>query len=158
MTLNDIWAWIEPNPLSTAIIALSLVEVVPIKINPWKWLFTWIGNVINKEVMKKIDEIDVRLDTFEGNQNYCRKIQNEKWATDCRWSVLDFSDSVKLGKKHTKEAWEHVMSQLREYGDFCRKNEIDNDRMIEETKYLREVYERRVRKNDWLVAKPERED
>ena len=35
---------------------LSLIQIVPIKINPWSWLGKQIGRAINKEVMDKQDQ------------------------------------------------------------------------------------------------------
>ena len=39
------------------ILLLTLVEITPIKINPWSWLGRKIGRAINGEVLEKVETL-----------------------------------------------------------------------------------------------------
>ena len=41
---------------------MTLVQVAPIEISPWSWLAKKIGRAINGEVLKKLGEVERRLD------------------------------------------------------------------------------------------------
>ena len=47
-----------PTYLIGAIIGATVIQVAPIKIDPWTWLFRWIGRWLNQEVM---DELELSL-------------------------------------------------------------------------------------------------
>lgn len=116
--------------------AITLVEFTPIKINPWQKLFTWIGSLVNGEMQK--DLIELKRD-FE-----------ETKAQDKRWHILSFARSCRQGEKHTKEEWNHAISELKDYEDYTKKKKISNGVIEENAKYLRELYQERLKKNDFL--------
>jgi hypothetical protein len=115
---------------------ITLVEFVPIKINPWQKLFQWIGRLINGEMQK--DLIELKRD-FE-----------ETKAQDKRWHILSFARSCRQGEKHTKEEWNHAISELKDYEEYTKKKDISNGVIEENAKYLRKLYQERLNKNDFL--------
>lgn len=116
--------------------AVTLFEIAPIKINPWKWLFKWLGRAING---------DIREDLTELKRDF-----EETKAQDKRWHILNFANSCRNGKQHSKDEWQHVMSELREYEAYTERKHIVNGVISEDAKYLRELYHERNIKNDFL--------
>ena len=45
------------HPTLLLVGAVTVIEIVPIKINPWKTLFHWIGNCINGELKESLSEM-----------------------------------------------------------------------------------------------------
>lgn len=127
---------IATHPEVLIIGALTLVEVAPIKINPWKRFFKWIGKMINGEVQERLTSL--QLD-FEQTK-----------AQDKRWHILSFANSCRNGKLHSREEWKHAISELREYEQYTADKHIENGVIEEDAKYLRELYRERNRKNDFL--------
>lgn len=119
--------------------AFTLIEIVPIKVNPWKALFKWIGNCIIGDI--KDDLAELKRD-FE-----------ETKAQDKRWHILNFSNSCRNGKLHSKDEWRHLMSELREYEEYTEKKHINNGVIEEDAKYLRELYHERNMKNDFFKGR-----
>ena len=113
-----------------------MIEITPIKINPWQKLFAWIGRLINGEMQK--DLIELKRD-FE-----------ETKAQDKRWHILSFARSCRQGEKHTKEEWNHAISELKDYEKYTKEKNISNGVIEENAKYLRELYQERLKKNDFL--------
>ena len=72
-------------------VVLTLVQVAPIKVNPWTVLGRSIGRVLNKEVMDKIEE---------GN------------AKNARYRIIRFNDEVKHDVKHTEEHFDQIIEDI----------------------------------------------
>lgn len=120
------------NPYIVLFGTVTLIEVVPVQIHPWKWL----GNLILGDVRKDISELRTELTET--------KVQN--W----RWNVLDFANSCKNGRRHTIDEWKHAISQLAEYENYVERNDITNGVFEEDAKYLREEYHKHCQDHDFL--------
>lgn len=116
--------------------AITLIEVTPIKINPWKWLFSLIGNLLYGDMRKDIKEL--------------KRDFEETKAQDKRWHILNFANNCRTGKLHSREEWNHVISELAEYEAYTEKKNITNGVIEENAKYLRELYHERIKKNDFI--------
>ena len=115
---------------------VTLVEVSPIKINPWQKLFRWIGNMVNGDFYKEFSEMK-------------RDFEQTK-ANDMRWNILNFANSCRRGTEHGKDEWRHVIAQIREYEEYTEAKGIVNGVIDEDSHYLRELYMHRNQKNDFL--------
>lgn len=116
--------------------AITIVEVTPIKLNPWKWLFSLLSNLLYGEMKKDIKEL--------------KRDFEETKAQDKRWHILNFANNCRQGKKHSREEWNHVISELAEYEAYTETKEITNGVIEENAKYLRELYHERIKKNDFI--------
>lgn len=123
--------------------AITVIEIVPIKINPWRWLFQWIGNVVNAEDRKNITDIQKELKELK------RDFEENK-AQEKRWHILDFVNDCRLGTKHTREEWNHVLSELADYESYVERKKIPNGVIEEDSKYLRELFQECNRDNKFL--------
>jgi hypothetical protein len=115
---------------------MTIIEFVPIKINPWKWIFQWIGNAVNGEIRKDLAEL--------------KRDFEETKAQDKRWNILNFASSCRKGEEHSREEWKHAISEIREYEEYTKRKNITNGVIEEDSKYLRELYHERNMKNDFL--------
>ena len=50
------------------VLLLTLIEIAPIKVNPWSALFSAIGRRINKEVLDEITELKKNMSMMSGMQ------------------------------------------------------------------------------------------
>lgn len=56
MNLKDIWAaWGPVMVTPAAIVLLTLVEIAPIKINPWSAIIHFVGRRLNADVTARLD-------------------------------------------------------------------------------------------------------
>ena len=123
-------------PPITLIGAVTLIDIAPIKLNPWKWLLSKIGDVITGQIRSDLAEL--------------KRDFEETKAQDKRWHILTFANGCRNGKLHSKEEWQHVISELAEYEAYTERKDITNGVIEEETKFLRELYHERCIKNDFL--------
>lgn len=122
---------------------ITLIEVVPIKINPWHTLFKWIGKAINGELQTQVNEVKREVKDL-------KKDCELKNADDMRWEILNFANTCRHGIHHSKDEWRHVMDQLAKYEDYTEAKGISNGVIEEDSKYLRELYHDRNSDNDFI--------
>ena len=66
MNLKDIWAAWGPVMVTPAIIVLlSLVEIAPIKINPWSAIIGFLSKNLNADVTQRLEAMQQRLEEMQ---------------------------------------------------------------------------------------------
>lgn len=149
MTLKEILETLlaDRGPIMLGlVIALSCVQISPLKLNPWDAIFGWIGRLINKEVISKIDTVEKRLDkhVLDSERNDL-KVR--------RTTILDFSSSVIRGVNYHKEKFDFMITECDSYEEYCRDNKIKNGVAEASIAEIRRIYQDHLRKDDFLVEK-----
>ena len=105
------------------IIALSgLVEIAPIRLNPWSAALRWIGNKLNGDVIKEVGELKEKVQGVSDRQE-------ESEAKSARVRILRFGDELYLGQKHSKEHFDNILADIKTYNDYCRTHpNFENER------------------------------
>lgn len=129
--------------LAVVFILATIIQIAPIKINPWGAIFGWVGRQMNKEVIEKIDQVEKRLDDHI-------KESSEAELRARRVSILDFSSSVIRGVNYHKEKFDFMITECDNYEDYCIQNKIKNGVAAASIEEIRRVYKERLRKNDFL--------
>ena len=135
---------------------LSLIQITPIKINPWTWLGKQIGRVINKEVMEKQDAYLKESQDYRLNNDMQIKTLSNKFdkrnAEDTRNRILRFGDEVKNKQlRHSEEYYNQILADITDYDKYCREHpNFQNERTVVTTKIIKETYEEHVKNNDFL--------
>ena len=143
MTLNDIALLFQENGgiiTVGAVVVMSLVEVAPIKINPW----SWIGNALNKGVICKMEKIE--KDVAE-----VKKEVAESSAVTSRYRILRFDDEILHDVKHTKEHFDQILLDIDVYEKFCDDHpDFKNNLAVMAIKHIKEIYQKCSRENSFL--------
>ena len=74
--------------------------------------------------------------------------ENEK--DRIRWEVLDFANSCRNGRKHTKDEYQHIITLHDKYKRLLEKTNDTNGVFDEEYAYIKRLYAERQEKNDFL--------
>lgn len=134
------------NNILACLLALSVViEITPIKINPWRWLAKQIGKAINKDLTVKVDDMDNKLSKhIEADE--AESIRN------CRSRILRFSDEILIGVKHTKEHFDEILEDIDIYEKYCKDHpKFPNSKATISINNIREVYKNCLQKGSFLV-------
>lgn len=137
---------LENIPQGTAVLAVlfTLVQIAPIRINPWTWLCKWIGKAMNGELMEQVQHIAKRMDDMEVREA-------EKEAIAARNRILRFGDEIRNGERHSAEYFRQMMDDITAYQHYCDTHpQFKNERTVQTIKIIDDVYERCVRTNDFL--------
>ena len=134
------------NPAVILVGTITLFEVTPIKINPWKAIFRWVGNAINGDLIKDMEHLKEDVATI-------KKDQEEDNAENMRCRILSFARSCQKHDIHDAEEWNNIISQLRKYEAYVEERGIENGVIEETAKFLRELYHERMVKDDFEQEK-----
>ena len=114
------------------VVFASLLEVSKIKINPW----SWIGGLLNKNVMCKVDKIEKDLAYVE------RKV-GESTAVASRYRILRFDDELLHEVKHTKEHFDQILYDIDVYERYCNDHpDFKNNLAVMAIKHIKNVYQK----------------
>lgn len=130
------------NPAVLLFGTITVIEITPIKINPWKAIFKFIGNAINGELLKEIEHLKKDVSTI-------KKDQEEEAAENMRCRILSFARSCRKHEIHDAEEWNNIISQLRKYEAYVHDRGIENGVIEENASYLRELYHQRLVNDDF---------
>lgn len=134
--MQQVLQWLSNHPLTSLIAFTGLIQIVPIKINPWSALFQWIGKLITGNACSKIDDLIKQVD------------ENEK--DRIRWEILNFANSCRNGIKHTRDEFQHIVTLRDKYQQLLEKTNDVNGVFDVEYKYILDLYAERLEKNDFL--------
>ena len=139
MSLNDLLTMLHISPGAGMFIVLavflSLVQIAPIKINPWDTILGWIGSKINAGVKKQLDAVSQQ-------SNVQKEEFREFWIDYQRQAILRFSRECSQDMSHSREEWNHILDIIKRYETFCSKHEIANGVIEENSSYLRDLHKK----------------
>lgn len=100
-------------------IFMSLVEISPIKINPWKALGRAIGKTINQDVIGELNDLKAEVQSLKADVSNVKEDVAENAIIESRARILRFGDEIVHGKKHTKEHYQQILIDIDKYEDYC---------------------------------------
>ena len=122
----------------------SLIQISPIKINPWTWLGRKVGRALNGEVMDELKNLKGRMENMEA--------QNEQDKMDAsRIRILRFGDECKRDVPHSEEHFNQVLDDIDRYESYCNTHpEYKNAKAVLTIAKIKEIYGRRLENGDFL--------
>ncbi len=126
------------------LIVMTLVQIAPVKINPWSLIAKCIGRAINGDVLKK-------LDVLEGRLNGHIEMDDKRNADMHRARILQFNTELLRGIKHTEEDFNEIFYNINCYERYCRDHpDYPNNRAVHAIKNIGREYDERMEQNDFL--------
>lgn len=140
MTVGELVGWfmLLAGGLST------VIEIAPIKINPWTMLARAIGRAINGELMEKVDNLEKKVEKIDQDDQLQR-------AKDARTRVLRFGDELLHDVRHTKEHFDDVLRDITYYEKYCDEHRnFENDQMHITAEHIKETYHKCLKEHSFL--------
>lgn len=133
------------------LIVLSLVEISPIKINPWTRLAKGLGRAINADVIKELATVKkAQAETRERLEAHISADEKQE-ADNCRSRILRFNNELIREIPHTKEEFVEVLKDIDDYERYCREHkDYANGRAVHAIANIGRVYDERLEKHDFL--------
>lgn len=102
------------------LVLTSLIQISPLKVNPWSAIFKWLGGQLTGDLRKDLNSLIV--DTR-------------------RQTILTFARECRKGEDHSAEEWGHVLNVAAEYEKYCQDHKITNGVIDADTQYIRGLYQ-----------------
>ena len=126
------------------LIVLTLVQISPLKINPWSYIAKVIGRAINGEILEEVNKLKKEIDGM-------RKENSEQNAVNCRARILRFGDECLHGVKHTKDHFDQTLRDITAYERYCASHkDFENDITELTSKRIKAIYSHCLDTNDFL--------
>lgn len=150
--------WTQYLPYIIAAV-LGLIEITPIKINPFgsfmKYLGKWFNKDMEEQIQKSNEEVKKQIDTLYAEMSH----QTEEIRVDfgdklsvltktvdgnetdrIRYEILDFANSCRNGRQHSKDEFHHIVEINEKYHKLIEKNGLTNGVLDAEYAYIERVY------------------
>lgn len=140
MTVGEIVKWVIG-----ALVALSaIIQISPIKLNPWSWVAKKIGHAINGEVLQKVEKLETEVTDM-------RASMDEQSARDARSAILRFGDELLHNLKHSKESFDDILDQITRYEEYCRTHpDFKNKRTEKTSEHIQKTYDKCMEERSFL--------
>ena len=126
------------------LVLMTLVQITPIKINPWSWIAKRIGRAINSEVLEKVNKIDETVEKLKDEDA-------EQWASLSRTHILRFGDEILHGVAHSKEHFDQILVDISKYESYCKDHpEYLNNIANATIKQIKKTYQKCLEDNSFL--------
>ena len=122
-----------------ALILLTLIQIVPVKVNPWSKIARAVGNaLVGGDVMGLLQE-HIRID-------------DERDADMHRYRILRFNTEILHKTRHTKEEFDEILYSIKRYERYCGSHpEYENNRAVLAIENIERVYKECMETHDFLV-------
>ena len=132
MTIVEFWQKLTEGGaagggVTGVILLFSLIQISPLKLNPWDRVFGWFGKKLNGETQRQLKELQKQV--------------SDIWINAHRQTILTFARECRAGIDHDAEEWNHILSVADEYEVYCQKNIVSNGVVKADTKYIRDLYQ-----------------
>lgn len=145
------------SAVGVILLAMTLIQVSPLKLDPWSLLATWIGKAVNKPVIDKIEsvdssisDIDQKVDSLEEQlRNHVQESTRQE-IQNLRYYILSFGSAMMGGTNYNKERFDFVISECDRYQKLCKDNDVTNGVADATIAEIRRVYGVRLKDNSFL--------
>lgn len=152
MTILDIISTYWKEGLFYLIIGSGLIQISPIKLNPFSWAARFIGNSLNHDVNESLKRMDKKMDSLENRLEEHIRENSEQYIKQCRERIIRFSEDLQWGEKaHSQEHYDDILSDIDEYEEYCSKHEdFLNNKAKLAIKYIKDDYAERLKTGTFL--------
>lgn len=135
---------IETGIVGLLVILAGMIKIPPIKINFWGWLGRLVGRTINGEVLERVNELAMEVNTLKGEEELER-------ARQARQRILRFNDEILHAQRHTKEHFDEILEDIDLYEKYCREHEeYENNKAVLAIATIRDIYKKCLKEHDFL--------
>lgn len=129
---------------ATLLILATLIQIAPIKINPWSFIAQKIGKALNGEVVEKVDRLEKNIENL-------RTECEEREATKCRARILRFGDEILHNVRHSKEHFDQILLDITAYEQYCNAHpNFKNNVAIATINRINREYDKCANNNGFL--------
>ena len=111
MSLYD---WLQAGG-GAALLLMTLVQIAPIKINPWSAVARGIGKTMNKDMMDKLESVETEVKDLKEKHDKLENRMDKDDADACRTRIIRFADELRRGVEHSEEFFNQILDDVSDY-------------------------------------------
>lgn len=131
-------------------VLLTLIQFAPVRVNPWSAIACALGKALCADMAAQISRLDAHVTQLEKTLEEHIAISDQHAAIECRVRILSFGDEVLHGKKHSKDSFDQVLTDITTYELYCDAHkDFHNNITALTSQRIKALYEERLSKNDF---------
>lgn len=116
------------------IVLLSLIQISPMKLNPWSAM----GRMFNRDILEKVSDIQKDVKKLEKND-----------VDQSRARILRFADDIRHSIDHSQEYFDHILDDITDYEHYCDgHSEYRNEKAVASIRLIRKKFDDCIDKNN----------
>ena len=153
-------------------ITLTLIEITPIKFNPWSWFGKIVGKAFTGEVMKEMGTLKKDMGSLKDEMGSLkedighvkdevsgikqdvadiREEAKEREATNRRTRILEFGDEILHEVDYSKEHWDQILLDITAYEHYCDDHPHYMNNVAKATiKHIKNMYDKHLMEDSFL--------
>lgn len=132
-------------------VLLTLIQISPIKVDPWSALARVLGRAINGEVIGMLNDLKDSQKSNTDRLNEHIRLDDERNADEHRARILRFNNELIRDIPHTKEEFIDILADIDVYERYCEQHpEYRNNRAVHAIANIGRAYDERLVKHDFL--------
>lgn len=133
------------------LVLMTLVEIAPIKVNPWSKIAKVIGRAINADVLDELKTVKNQQSKTQQKLEEHIRTDDMRDADSHRQRILQFNNELLRDIPHTREDFIEVLSVIDQYEAYCKEHpDYKNSRCVHAIANIGRVYDERLKKHDFL--------
>ena len=133
------------------LLLMTLIQISPIKIDPWSALMKALGRAFNSEVIGMLNDVKADQKSNTDRLNEHIRLDDERNADERRTRILRFNNELVRDIPHTKEEFIDILEDIDVYEHYCKEHpEYKNNRAKHAITNIGRVYDERLQKHDFL--------
>lgn len=147
MDTDTVTIFLERYGWAIVAVLMSMVEIAPIKINPWSAILKYIGGKLNGGMQEDVQSIKADVQALDSKIEAVRESSEVIEVKQSRVRILRFDEELLKGEEHTKEHFNQILDDIDLYEAYCDKHEgFRNGIARHAIKHIRETYDELERK------------
>lgn len=133
------------------IVILTILQIAPIKINPWSKIASAIGKALNKNLEEEVLSLKTGLEETNKKVDNLTEKFYENSAIQSRSRILRFGDEVSHGTNHSRDHFQQILRDITDYDLYCADHPNFKNNVTQITsERIREDYKNRDMTNSFL--------
>ena len=150
--MEDVFKWAQEHWGFCAFCIATIIQITPaIKWNPITSFVKWLGKVIIQPAMDKLAKMQNEIEDIKAEQKLLRAERKADEKDRIRYEVLDFANSCRNGRLHTRDEFQHIIDMHDKYERLLKETSDTNGVFTEEYKYILDLYHKCQVENDFLM-------
>lgn len=131
-------------PMGVLLLVMTVIEVAPIRCDPWGCVLAWLGRAINGEVLRRVELLSDKV------QELGAEIKRQQ-AESCQARIIRFGDELLHDTLHSKEHFDQILLDISVYERYCSSDpSFANSVVVMTGTRIKEVYAECLERHSFL--------
>lgn len=137
--------------LSTiAFFGMTVIQIAPIRIDPWSFVLTKLGTFLNRTVLKELKKTNAKVEDIEKSLYSLQETTHQREAIQARRNIVEFGDSLFRDNYRSQDSFEQALDDIDYYERYCLKHpEFKNNQTVITSNVIKEIYRDCLKRNQF---------